>query len=119
MLLLAQGRYWRASLTKDSVHVALDVLKAALPESLVDLRDLKIEVPLGRWNAVVKHARSDRKLLGGLLLAYATATHKDRVSAAVNSDPLVGELQRVVVDATASLVEKEILVLARTKGEVD
>jgi hypothetical protein len=58
---------------------------------------------------VVKHASSDRKLLGGLLLDFAR--HKDRVSAAVGSDRLLSELRRVILDATAVCVEEGVLAL--------
>jgi hypothetical protein len=109
-MLLAQGRFWRASMTKSSGCVSLEVLKGSLPEDLDELRDLKFEVPLPKWNLLVKNVHAGRKLLGGLLLDFAT--HKDRVSAAVGSDRLLAELQRVVIDATAALVEAEALVLA-------
>lgn len=109
-MLLAQGRYWRASLGKAADAVALEVFKESLPEDLRDLKELRIEVPLDKWNRVVKQVRLDRKLLGGILLDFAK--HKDHVSAAVASDRLLTELQRVVIDATASLVESGSLALA-------
>jgi hypothetical protein len=112
-MLLAQGRFWRASLSKDRVD--LEVLKVSLPEDLEDLRDLRFEVPLGWWNRLVKHVRSDRKLLGGLLLDFARP--KDRVGAAVGDDRLLVELQRVVLDATAALVEEEVLELRERSEE--
>ena len=65
---------------------------------------------MAKWTLVVKNVHSGRKLLGGLLLDFAK--HKDRVSEAVGNDRLLAELQRVVVDATAALVEAEALVLA-------
>ena len=109
-MLLAQGRFWRASMTKGSGCVSLEILKAALPADLYELRDLKFEVPLSKWNLVVKNVYSGRKLLGGLLLDFAK--HKDRVSVAVGNDRLLAELQRIALDATAALVEAEALALA-------
>ena len=109
-MVLAQGRYWRASVAKDAESVALEVLRESLPEDLRELRELRFEVPLEKWNRVVKQVRMDRKLLGGVLLDFAK--HKDHVSTAVASDRLLGELQRVVVDATVSLVESGSLSLA-------
>lgn len=109
-MLLAQGRYWRSTLARGSGIVALELRRAALPEELYELRDLRVEVPLEKWNRVVKLVHSDRKLLGGLLLDFAR--HKDRVSAAVSSDRLLAELRRVILDATAVSVEEGLLVLA-------
>jgi hypothetical protein len=113
--MLAQGRCWKASLGKGCVVFELN--KAALPEELYDLRDLRIEVPLERWNRVVKNLYSDRKLLGGLLLDDARP--KDRVGAAVANDRLLAEFQRLVLDATAALVESSVLTLtvATESGE--
>ena len=73
------------------------------------LPGLVIEVPLERWNRVVKHVLSDRKLIGGILLDFAK--HKEHVATAVAQDRLFFELQRVVLDATASLVERGRLAL--------
>ena len=109
-MLLAQGRFWRASLVKGAGTIALEISKAELPEDLHELKDMKIEVPLAKWNLVVKHSHSDRKLLGGLLLDFAK--NKERVSAAVGSDRLLVELRRVVLDATVVLVEEEVVVIA-------
>jgi hypothetical protein len=108
-VLLAQGRYWRSSLAQSGGFVALELRRSALPEDLQELRDLRIEVPLEKWNVVVKHIYSDRKLLGGLLLDFAR--HKDRVSAAVSSDRLLAELRRVVLESTAVAVEEGALTL--------
>ncbi len=91
--------------------MALDVLKGSLPEEIYELRDLRIEVPLDRWNRVVKNVHSDRKLLGGLLLDFAR--HKEKVGGVVTSDRLLTELRRVILDATTVLIEAEALVLAR------
>jgi hypothetical protein len=108
-LLLAQGRFWRAAISKGETSVVLSMLKDALPEDLRELREFRIEVPLDRWNRVVKHVRTDRKLLGGVLLDFTK--QDDLLSAAVGTDRLFGELQRVVLDATASLVEVGSLTL--------
>jgi hypothetical protein len=108
-MLLAQGRYWRSSLAKSAGTVVLELRKIALSEELNELRDLRIEVPIEKWNVVVKNIYSDRKLLGGLLLDFAR--HKDRVSAAVSSDRLLAELRRVVLESTAVAVEEGVLVL--------
>jgi hypothetical protein len=108
-MLLAQGRYWRSSLVKGAGSVALELRKTSLSEDLHELRDLRIVVPLEKWNIVVKNVYSDRKLLGGLLLDFAR--HKDRVSAAVSSDRLLAELRRVVLESTAAAVEEGALVL--------
>jgi hypothetical protein len=106
-MLLAQGRYWRASLTRGAI--ALELRRASLPAELQELRDLQVVVPLAKWNLVVKRMHADRKLLGGLLLDFAK--HKDRVGTAVGNDRLLAELRRVVLDATSVLVEEGALAL--------
>jgi hypothetical protein len=108
-MVLAQGRYWRVFHKKGSDVVAIEMLRDALPEDLRELRDLGIEVPLDKWNRVVKQVRMDRKLLGGILLDFAK--DKDNVSAVMVSDRLYNELQRVVPDATIGLVESGSLAL--------
>jgi hypothetical protein len=108
-MLLAQGRLWRATLARDDA-VALGALRDHLPPELQELRDLRIEVPLERWNLVVRNVCSDRKLLGGILLDFANT--KDAVVAAVANDRSYAELRRVVLDATTELVEQGRLVLA-------
>lgn len=109
-MLLAQGRYWKASYTRPSGLISLGLQRDHLPDELRELRELRIEIPLDKWNRVVKHARSDRKLLGGILLDFAK--HKDHVGAAVSNDRLFFELQRMLVDSTVSLVEAGTLSLA-------
>ena len=109
-MLLARGRYWQASLRKGSEALALSLQRDALPEDLQELKDLRIEVPFARWNGVVKRARSDRKLLGGLLLDYARS--KDQLAIALADDRLYGELRGVVIEASAALVEEGLLALA-------
>ncbi len=110
---LTQGRYWRASLARG--FVVIEVLRSSLPDELVSLRELRFEVPLRAWNRVVKHVHSDRKLLGGLLLDFAKS--KDRVSAAIGSDRLLTEFQRIVLDSTAVLVEQEVLALSHGRRQ--
>jgi hypothetical protein len=108
-MLLAQGRFWQASHARGTDVVVFETLKG-LPDEMSDLREFRIEVPLAKWNLVIKHVHSDRKLLGGLLLDFAK--HKDRVSTAVANDRLFAEFQRVVADATLALVEAGILLLS-------
>jgi len=114
-VLLAQGRFWRASLVKGADTVELEILKASLPEDLHELKDMRIEVPLAKWNLLVKHTHSDRKLLGGLLLDFAK--NKERVSAAVGNDRLLVELRRVVLESTVVLVEEEVVVIAHAAAK--
>ena len=111
-MLLAQGRFWRVSQVRDREGDAIEisVLREAAVDELREFRDLEISVPLARWNRVVKNARVDRKLLGGVLLDFAT--HKDLVSAAIANEWLLGELQRVILDATVTAVEQGLLALA-------
>jgi hypothetical protein len=115
--MLAQGRFWRVTLSKGEGSVLLSLIKESLPEELRDLRELQFDVPLSKWNRVVKHVRSDRKLLGGILLDFAKT--KDHVSTAVGSDRLYWELQRVVVDTTASLIESGALALTPVDVGID
>jgi len=117
-MLLSQGRYWRAALARSGETVGLSILRDALPAEHADLRELRIDVPLAKWNSVVRHAASDRKLLGGVLLGFAS--HEECVSAAVASDRLLFELQNVIRNATTALVEAEVLILVpRDDGEGD
>lgn len=109
-MLLSQGRFWRAELAKDEASVSLVPLREALSEEEAGLREVRFQVPLSRWNAVMKHVGTDRKLLGGLLLDFAS--HKEPVATAVSRDRLWLELVRVVLDATAALVATGRLVLA-------
>ena len=95
---------------KGSRSVTLAILREDLPLEVEEVRDLRIDVPLADWNRVVKYARADRKLLGGILLDFAK--HKDRLAAAIGHDGLYLELASVLVDATVSLVQAELLELA-------
>jgi len=97
-------------MSKGADEIVLSLQRDCLSEDLQELRELKIEVPLESWNRVVKHARIDRKLLGGIVLDFTK--QKDQLSAAMGSDRLYVELQRVVLDATASLVENGSLTLS-------
>ena len=108
-MLLSQGRYWKCSLTKATGIVTLSMQRDSASQDLRDLRELRIEIPLEAWNKVVKYSRSDRKLLGGILLDFAK--HKDQVGVAVSNDRLFFELQRTLVDSTVSLVETGTLSL--------
>ncbi len=108
-MLLAKSRFWKISYNRASGLVQISLHRDSLPEDLRELRELRIEVPLDRWNRVIKHVRSDRKLLGGILLDFAT--HKDQVGVAVSNDHLFFELQRALVDSAVSLVETGTLSL--------
>ena len=77
-MVLAQGRFWRASVRKGRLAVTLSILRESLPEELEEVRSLKIEVPFEDWHRVVRQIRSDRKLLGGILLDFAK--NKDHLS---------------------------------------
>jgi len=87
----------------------LSVLKEQLSDEFYELKDLRIEVPLAKWNGVLKHSLSDRKLLGGILLDHAS--HKGLVAMAIGNDWMLSDLQRVICEGTAFLVEEEFLVL--------
>ncbi len=116
-MLIAQSRIWRARWVKSAGLVRLEVVRGALAEDNPELRELKIEVPLAKWSLVVKNVQSDRKLLGGVLLDFAK--HKERVSVAVGNDRLYLEMQRVIIDATLSLVEAGALMLTPPKRATD
>ncbi len=114
---LARGRFWNVALSKAEDTVVLSLLRDSLPEEYRELRELKIEVPLESWNRVQKHARTDRKLLGGIMLDLTK--QKDQLSAAVGSDRLFSELQSVVTDATITLVEMAALTLTQVDVGAD
>ncbi len=109
-MIVAQGRFWRAEVRKGGDSVTVAILRDSLPDELEEIRDLRIEIPYGDWNRVVKYARADRKLLGGILLDFAK--NKDRLAAAIGHDGLYLELEQLVADATVNLVRAEILSLA-------
>ncbi len=112
-MLIAQSRIWRVKWVKSAGMIRLETPKGARAEDAPEVRELKIEVPLAKWGLVVKNCQSDRKLLGGILLDFAK--HKERVGAAVGNDRLYLELQRVILDATLSLVEAGALTLTVAK----
>ena len=111
-MLLAQGRFWQVRSSRQGVAISL--LREAQSE---DLPGLEIDVPLERWNRVVKYVLSDRKLIGGIFLDFAR--HKDHVATAIANDRLFFELQRVVLEATASLVEDGALALVAVDVGMD
>ncbi|MBW2389819.1 MAG: hypothetical protein JRG89_15505 [Deltaproteobacteria bacterium] len=96
-------------MSKGEDVVVISLLRDWLPEDFRELRELKIEVPLESWNRLLKHVRTDRKLLGGIMLDFTK--QKEQLPVAVGSDRLFSELQCMVIDATASLVESTILTL--------
>ena len=55
---LAQGRFWEIRLDRDR-DVSIVLLREAQSEALPEL---EVSVPLDRWNRVVKHVLTDRKL---------------------------------------------------------
>jgi hypothetical protein len=112
-MVAAHGRYWRVVLARKREAAAFSL--DAVPGDLEGLDGFKLEVPLARWNAVVKQAESDRKLLGGILLDLAAT--KEQVARVVASDRLLTDLQRVLRDGTVALVEAGALVIAPAAGE--
>jgi hypothetical protein len=108
-LLLSQNRYWRVTRAKTASEVVISLDKEELPEDWRDFKDFRLEIPVDRWNRVVKHVRTDRKLFGGAVLEFAN--QEDQLPAVLGHDRLYGELQRVVQDATSSLVESGALAL--------
>jgi hypothetical protein len=113
MVLLARGRYWQATLVRKRGAAVLRL--DDLPADAAELDGFEVEIPLARWNAVVRNVDSDRKLLGGVLLDGAK--DKDRVARVVASDAILSELQRMVRDATVALVEAGAIVIAPAEEE--
>jgi hypothetical protein len=109
-LLLSQNRYWRVTRAKTASEIVLSLETEELPEDWRDFKDFRLEIPVERWNRVVKHVRTDRKLFGGVVLEFAS--QEEQLPAVLGHDRLYGELQRVVQDATSSLVESGALSLA-------
>jgi len=114
-VLVSQGRFWRAALNKDASAVVLSVFKDALNDEFYDLKDLKLEVPLGKWNGVVKYVLSDRKLLGGMLLDHAN--HKGLVAVSIGNDRILTDLQRVIWEGTSLLIEEGLLALVTVESK--
>lgn len=108
-MLLAQNRYWRVTRGKSAAEVVVSLEKEELPEEWREFKDFRLEIPVDRWNRVVKHVRTDRKLLGGIVLEFAK--QEKQLPAVLSHDRLFGELQRVVQDATSTLVETGALTL--------
>ena len=102
------GRVWRATLSREE-GVVLHHQRETLPADAQEFRDLRIGIPLERWNLVVRNVLSDRKLLGGVLLDFAQP--KECVSATIARDRLYFDLQRVVLDTTTALIESGRLAL--------
>lgn len=108
-MLLAQNRYWRVTRGKSSPGIVIALEKEELPDEWREFKDFRLEIPVDRWNRVVKHVRTDRKLLGGVVLEFAT--QEKQLPIVLSHDRLYGELQRVVQDATSTLVETGALAL--------
>ena len=108
-LLLSQNRYWRVTRAKTATEIVVCLEKEELPEDWRDFKDFRLEIPVDRWNRVVKHVRTDRKLFGGVVLEFANL--EEQLPAVLSHDRLYGELQRVVQDATSMLVETGTLAL--------
>jgi hypothetical protein len=108
-VLLSQNRHWRVTRAKAAAEVVICLEKEDVPEDWRDFKDIRLEIPVDRWNRVVKHVRTDRKLFGGVVLEFAN--QQDQLSAVLVHDRLFGDLQRVVQDATSTLVEIGALAL--------
>lgn len=114
-MLLAQGRYWNATLQRKTRAARIQIESENLPEDLGELREFRIEIALERWQRLVRTVYNDRKLLGGVLLEAAHP--EELLSRVIATDRLAIELQRIVVDATIALVEAEALEIAPTATE--
>jgi hypothetical protein len=112
-MVAAQGRFWKVGYGRKREAASFSLESA--PGELEELAGFKLDVPLARWNALVRQAEADRKLLGGILLDLAPA--KEQVARVVASDRLLTDLQRVLRDATVALVEAGALVIAPAAGE--
>jgi hypothetical protein len=108
-VLIAQNRYWRVTRAKTAAEIVVCLEHEELPEVWREFKDFRLEIPVDRWNRVVKYVRTDRKLLGGVVLEFAK--QEEQLPAVLSHDRLVGELQRVVQDATSALVENGSLAL--------
>lgn len=108
-MLLSQNRHWRITRGKTAPEIVIGLEREELPEEWRDFKDFRLEIPVDRWNRVVKHVRTDRKLFGGVVLEFAS--QQDQLSAILSHDRLFGDLQRVVQDATSMLVESGALAL--------
>ncbi len=108
-MLLSQNRSWRITRGKSAAEIVVCLEKEELPEEWRDFKDFRLEIPVDRWNRVVKHVRNDRKLFGGVVLEFAN--QEEQLPAVLGHDRLVGDLQRVIQDATSMLVETGALAL--------
>lgn len=109
-MLISQSRHWRSTRDKVVSEIVICLEKEEQPDEWRDFKDFRLEIPIDRWNRVVKHVRTDRKLFGGVVLEFAN--QQDQLSAVLSHDRLFGDLQRVVQDATSMLVETGALALA-------
>ncbi len=109
-MLLSQNRHWRVTCGKSASEVVISLEKEELSEDWRDFKDFRLEIPVGHWNRVVKHVRTDRKLFGGVVLEFAN--QEEQLPVILGQDRLYGDLQRVVQDATSSLVESGALALS-------
>ncbi len=108
-MLLSQNRHWRVTREKSAKEIVLSFEREGLSEEWRDFRDFRLEIPVDRWNRVVKHVRTDRKLFGGVVLEFAN--QEDQLSAVLGHDRLFGDLQSVIQDTTSMLVELGALAL--------
>ena len=108
-MLLSQNRHWRVTRGKLASVIVVCLELEELPEAWREFKDFRLEIPIDRWNRVVKHVRTDRKLFGGVVLEFAK--HEEQLPAVLSHDRLVGDLQRVVQDTTSTLVETGTLAL--------
>jgi hypothetical protein len=108
-MLLSQSRYWRVTRAKSAPEIVVALEREELPDDWREFKDFRLEIPVDRWNRIVKHVRTDRKLFGGAVLEFAN--QQDQLSALLSEDRLFGDLQRVVQDTTSMLVESGALAL--------
>lgn len=108
-MLLSQNRHWRVTREKSAQALVVCLEKEGLPEDWRDFKDFRLEIPIDRWNRVVKHVRTDRKLFGGVVLEFAS--QEDQLSAVLGYDRFFGDLQSVIQDTTSMLVENGALAL--------
>ncbi|MBW1845244.1 MAG: hypothetical protein JRE38_13020 [Deltaproteobacteria bacterium] len=108
-MLLSQNRHWRVTRGKSAPEIVVCLEREELPEDWRDFKDFRLEIPVDRWNRVVKHVRTDRKLFGGVVLEFAN--QEDQLSVVLGHDRLFGDLQSVLQDATSMLVEIGALAL--------
>ena len=108
-MLLSQTRHWRVTRGKAAPEIVICLEQEELPEDWRDFKDFRLEIPVERWNRVIKHVRTDRKLFGGVVLEFTNL--QEQLSAVLSHDRLYGDLQRVLQDATSTLVESGTLAL--------